>query len=415
MKFYIIVFSIITFIISSMLVFVYTKEDSIKIGILYSKSGTMSTNEEPLYEMLNAATWQINREGGINGKEIEVIAYDAKSDSQEFKKGANTLIDKGVVSIFGCWTSASRKEVKEVVEKRGNILFYPLQYEGLESSKNIIYLGLSANQQINPTINFIQTNFGNNVYLIGSDYIYPKAANLYIKELSKTTDLNIVGERYFTLGSNDFKDLFEDIKLKKPDAIINTINGDSNIEFFKKLKESGISSTKTPVISLSIDEVSLHKISKDDKSIAYGHYLTSGYFDLLRGSTSDFSKLLKDKFREDVIITDAMFSTYIGVQLLKQALLKSKNITTEEILKNIKRASLNISDNIFHLNPYNQHLHRNVFIGRINEQNKFDIVWNSSGITNPQPYPLFKEKEFWEKKVDDIYRSYGNSWEAKGN
>jgi len=413
MKFFIIIFSVITFIIASMFVFVYTKEENIKIGLLYSASGTMSTNEKPLSDVLRAAVWQINREGGLFGREVEIIEFDGKSDSKEFKKGAKELIDKGVVSIFGCWTSASRKEVKEVVEAANNVLFYPLQYEGFESSPNIVYLGLSANQQINPTIDFIRTNFGNNVYLVGSDYIYPKAANFYINELSKLTDLNVLGERYFVLDTKDFKDLFKDIKSKKPDAIINTLNGDSNIEFFKKLKEHGISSSDIPVISLSLDETSLSKISANDKNIMYGHYATWGYFDIMNKSRNEFSTLLKDRFEKDVVVTDAMFSIYLGAQLFKQAILKSKKTTPEEILKNIKRASLNISDNIYYVDSMNKHLHRNVFIGKVSTQNQFDIVWQSTQIINPQPYPLFKERAFWENGIHEIYKSYGNSWEAK--
>jgi len=413
MKFFIIVFSIIVFITASMFALSLTKKESIKVGLLYSKSGTMSTNEKPLSDMLRAAVWQINKDGGVLGREIEIIEFDGKSDSQEFKKGAEELIAKGAVSIFGCWTSASRKEVKEVVEASNNVLFYPLQYEGFEESQNIVYLGLSANQQINPAIDFIQTNFGNDIYLVGSDYIYPKAANFYINELAKLTELNVKAERYYALNSTDFKDLFEDIKSKKPNAIINTLNGDSNIEFFKKLKENGITSNDIPVISLSVDEASLSKISKENAAIMYGHYAVWGYFDVMNKSTNEFSDLLRDRFEKDVVVTDAMFSIYLGAQFFKQALLRSKKITTEEILKNIKRSSINISGNIYHIDPDTRHLYRNVYIGKINTLNKFDIVWSSSQIINPQPYPRFKERPFWENKIGDIYKSYGNSWEAK--
>lgn len=403
MRTFIAIFSITAFIAALIFAFVGREKESIKIGLLYSATGTMSANEKPLGDILRAAVREINRNGGLLNREIEILEFDGKSDSQEFKRGAKELIDKGVVAIFGCWTSASRKEVKEIVESANSILFYPVQYEGFESSPNILYLGLSANQQINPTIDFIQTNFGNNIYLVGSDYIYPKAANFYINELSKLTDLQIVGERYFTLGSSDFKNLFEDIKSKKPDAIINTLNGDSNIEFFKKLQEFNITSDTVPVISLSVDEALLLEISKHvQNSATLGHYATWGYFNGINGNQNKFT-------------TDAMFSMYLGIELFKQAVLKSNKITSAEILKNIKRTSVNISDNIFYVDPINQHVHRKVFIGKINNQNKFDIVWQSKYIINPQPYPPFKEIDFWENGIIEIYKSFGNSWEGKGD
>lgn len=409
MRTFIAIFSIAAFMAALVFAFVEIKKESIKIGLLYSASGTMSTNEKPLGDILRAAVKEINKNGGLLNRELEIFEFDGKSDSQEFKKGAKELIDKGVVAIFGCWTSASRKEVKEIVESANSILFYPVQYEGLESSPNIVYLGLSANQQINPTIDFIQTNFGNNIYLVGSDYIYPKAANFYINELSKLTDLHVVGESYFTLGSSNFKNLFEDIKSKKTDAIINTLNGDSNIEFFKKLQEFNITSDTVPVISLSVDEASLTEISKHvQNSATLGHYATWGYFNGSNGGQNEFNKLVKDK-------TDAMFSMYLGIELFKQAVLKSKKITSAEILKNIKRTCVNISNNIFYVDPINQHVHRKVFIGKINNQNRFDIVWQSKHIINPQPYPPFKERVFWENGINDIYKSFGNSWEGKGD
>ncbi|MDD5399867.1 MAG: transporter substrate-binding protein [Sulfurimonas sp.] len=403
MRTFIAIFSIATFIAALLVAFVGIKKESIKIGLLYSATGTMSTNEKPLGDILRAAAREINRSGGLLNRELEIIEFDGKSDSKEFKKGAKELIDKGVVAIFGCWTSASRKEVKEIVESANSILFYPVQYEGFESSPNIVYLGLSANQQVNPTIDFIKSNFGNNIYLVGSDYIYPKATNFYINELSKLTDLHVVGEKYFTLGSSDFKDLFEDIKSKKPDAIINTLNGDSNIEFFKKLQEFNITSDIVPVISLSVDEASLLEISKHvQNSATLGHYATWGYFKGINDGQNKFT-------------TDAMFSMYLGIELFKQAVLKSKEITSAEILKNIKRTSVNISDNIFYVDPINQHVHRKVFIGKINNQNQFDIVWQSKYIINPQPYPPFKEIDFWENGINEIYKSFGNSWEGKGD
>ena len=414
MKFLIIAISVIVFIIASMLAFVYMKKEDIKIGLLYSATGTMSINEKPLSTVLKAAVAEINKEGGIHNRKIQIIEFDGKSDAKEFKRGAKELIDNGVVSIFGCWTSASRKEVKEVVESKNNILFYPLQYEGFELSPNIVYLGLSANQQINPTISFIRRNFGNSIYLVGSDYIYPRAAGFYIKELSELTGLNILGERYYKLGVSDFKELFEDIKSKKPDVIINMLNGSANIEFFKQLKQNEITPSDIPVFSLSVDESLLREISKVVGNDAInGHYATWGYFNSMNKSQNTFSKIVKKN--PDMPSSDAMFSIYLGIELFKNAALKSKKITPDEILKNIKRAGLNNFDSIFFVDHLNLHLHRRVFIGKVNAKSEFDTVWQSKQIVEPQPFPIFKDRVFWEDGMSKIYRDFGNSFEARDN
>lgn len=412
MKFYTTVLILILFAIGSIFLFSTSKKQSIKIGILTSQTGTMSANEKPISDMLKSAVEAINKEGGIKNHKIEILEFDGKSDAAEFKKGANALLDQGAVALFGCWTSASRKEVKEVVEKRQSILFYPLQYEGFESSPNIIYLGLSANQQINPTIDFISTNFGENIYLIGSNYIYPKAANLYINELAKLTKLNVVGERYFSLAETDFGNLFEELKAKKPNAIINTLNGDTNRAFFKQLKESGLDASSLPVFSLSVDENSLEDLSKDDNgSSMLAHYATWGYFDSMRSNHDELSSLFGK--HQKTKITDAMFSAYLGIEFFKQAVLKSKNIDSLEILRNLKRTSVAIGELIFYVDAKNSHVHRNVFIGKVTPQNQFQSVWQTSGIVTPKPYPSFKERSFWDERVDEIYKSFGNRWEQK--
>lgn len=414
MKFWGVVIAIIGFIVLSMFAFMNIKQESIKVGLLYSQTGTMATNEIPVAKMFQSAVNEINKNGGIKNKKIQILEFDGKSDPNEFKKGAQQLIDEGAMALFGCWTSASRKMVKEVVEKESNLLFYPVQYEGLEQSPNIVYLGLSANQQINPTLSFIQEHFGNDVYLIGSDYIYPKTANFYIKELAKLTDLNIVQERYFKLGDMNFEGIAQEIKQLKPKAIINTINGDSNIAFFEELKKHGITSSDFPVFSLSLDESSLQTISqKIGIEPLIGHYATWGYFNIMnQNKSNDFTRLIENNL-QDQKITDAMFSIYVGVELFKQVLLKSDEISTAVLQKNIQRASVNVSQNIYYVDGKNNHTHKKVLIGKITQNADFNIIWESQNIVAPRPYPEFKSREFWEDGLMKIYEDFGNSWEAK--
>lgn len=414
MRFWAITAGIVLFILISMFAFANTKNGNIKIALLYSRTGVMAASEIPVASMLKATIEEINKNGGIKNRKIEIIEYDGRSDSGEFEKAAKEAIDKGAIALFGCWTSTSRKAVKKVVEEEKSILFYPVQYEGMESSPNIVYLGLSANQQINPTLNFIQSHFGNNIYLIGSDYIYPKVANFYIKELAKLTDLNIVGERYFKMDNKDFKAVVEDIKSKKPDAVINTINGESNGELFKELKKHSITSNDIPVFSLSLDESLSEKISKEfGEDTLIGHYATCSYFDTMRKNKyNDLTNLVNKKLNNKKI-TDAMFSIYLGVVLFRDALSKSDEITTQALLKNIKRASTNISDNIYYIDPQNGHTHKKAYIAKISKNSEFNTVWESGRIIAPKPYPDFHAEAFWDKALGDVYKNYGGSWEAK--
>jgi len=414
MKFWLLALSIILFILLSMFAFTTLKQPTIKVGLLYSGSGTMAHNEIPVAQMFRASIEQINKEGGIQNRKIEILEFDAKSEPAAFQKGAQELTQKGVIALFGCWTSASRKAVKEVVEKEKNLLFYPVQYEGFERSQNIIYLGLSANQQINPTISFIQNHFGKDVYLVGSDYIYPKATNAYIQELAQLTELNVVAQRYYKLGSSDFSTLAEDIRAKKPSAIINTLNGDSNIAFFDALHQAGIDAREVPVFSFSVDESLITSIAKKIGTQAlYGHYATWGYFDVLSKNRSDaFTQFIEQNLPKNSI-SDAMFSTYVGVQLFKQALLNTKEITTKALLENLKAMSINISEEIYYIDPKNNHIHREVFIGQIAKNAHIDIIWKSQDAVQPTPYPPFHNEEFWDKVVEDIYKEYHNGWEAQ--
>lgn len=391
---------IFIFILVSIFGFYFMAQKPIKVGLLYSQTGTMASSEIPLAKIFKVAIKELNSNGGIKGSHIEILEYDGKSDPKEFAKGAESLIQQGAISLFGCWTSASRKEVKSIVEKYDNLLFYPVQYEGFEASRNIIYLGLSANQQINPTINFIEKHYGNKVYLVGSDYIYPKAANLYIKELAKLTDLKVLGESYIPLGASSFGDIFDDIQNKKPDIIINTLNGESNQAFFKNLEKY----PHIPVVSLSIDESMIEIISKNDEKLMQGDYLVAGYFDSMK----------KLKIKDISPITDAMLAQYIGIQLFKNALEKSDTFTTHNIQKNIKRESFYLDGEIFFLNEKNNHLYKKVYIGKINQNKHLDIVWQTSRIIPPKPYPSFHTKQFWENELEKIYQNYGESWQLQG-
>lgn len=225
----------------------------VKIGVLHSLTGTMAVSEKPLVDAVRLAVEEINARGGLLGQAVEVVVADGKSDLKVFAAEAERLIEQDHVSVlFGCWTSACRKAVKAVVEKHEHLLLYPVQYEGMEQSAHILYTGAAPNQQIVPGTRWATRKFGARVYLIGTDYVFPRTANIIIGDLINASEGKILGERYLPLGGTDVAEIIQDIARKKPDVVLNTLNGDSNAAFFAALVKAGLSDL--PLVSFSVEE-----------------------------------------------------------------------------------------------------------------------------------------------------------------
>lgn len=221
--------------------------DTIKVGILHSLSGTMAISETTVVEAEELAIEEINAAGGVLGKQIEVIKEDGSSDWPTFAEKATKLIDQDkVVTIFGCWTSASRKAVLPVFESKNHLLWYPVQYEGQECSQNIFYTGAAPNQQIEPAVDWLLENKGKQFFLVGSDYVFPRTANNIIKEQLKAKGGETVGEDYLPLGNTEVTPIITKIKKALPNGgvIFNTLNGDSNVAFFKQIQAAGLTPDK---------------------------------------------------------------------------------------------------------------------------------------------------------------------------
>ena len=293
----------ITFLIGK-----HKPQPTIKVGILHSLTGTMATSEKPVADATLLALEEINKSGGALGMKIEPVIADGKSDPDVFQKEAERLITKEHVKIiFGCWTSASRKMVKSIVEKYNSILFYPVQYEGLEQSSNIVYLGAAPNQQLIPAIKWVCDNLGKRFFLVGSDYVFPRVANKIATDVIGCFGGEVTGEEYVLLGGKDFTGIIKKIKETKPDVILNTINGDSNIAFFEALHEAGMPSTKVAVMSLSISENMANSfrayLQKYDpreaehifKEQFVGTYACWNYFESINNS---LNMTFMDKFRK---------------------------------------------------------------------------------------------------------------------
>jgi urea transport system substrate-binding protein len=246
------------------------EKNPIKIGIIHSLSGTMAISETPVVDSTLLAIDEINEKGGILGRKVIPIIRDGRSDWNTYASEAQQLIiEEKVDVIFGGWTSASRKTMKPIFEKYDHLLFYPVQYEGLEQSPNIVYTGAAPNQQVLPAVDWASQNIGTKFFLIGSDYVFPRSANEIIKSKIDEVGGQIVGEEYKLLGEDQFEDVVKKIVETNPDVILNTINGDSNVGFFKELRKQGITPSVIPTISFSIAEDEIKYLGADTMTCDY--------------------------------------------------------------------------------------------------------------------------------------------------
>ena len=374
------------------------KEDkTIKVGLLHSLTGTMAISETPVRDSELLAIKEINEAGGVLGKQIIPVEEDGESDPYTFGQKARKLIaEDNVATIFGCWTSASRKAVKPVVEEYFNLLWYPVQYEGMEASPNIMYMGASPNQQVVPAVDYCAENFGKRMFLVGSDYIFPRTANRIIKAQLAQLGGECVGEAYVPMGSQDFSDVIKDILKEKPDVIINSINGDSNIYFFKQLQAAGITSEKIPVMSFSISEEEVNTIGIEylkNNLVAWNYYETT-QTDKNKKFVSDY----KSEYGNERVTGDPIEAGYIAVYMWALACEKAGSFDVEEVRMAAKGLSFTAPEGTVTIDGFNQHLYKQVRIGRINEQGLIDEIWATPGSIKPDPYLSTYE---WARGLQD--------------
>ncbi|MDP2688202.1 MAG: ABC transporter substrate-binding protein [Aequorivita sp.] len=367
---------------------------SIKIGVLHSLSGTMAVSEAPLVDALRLAVEEVNQSGGLNGQQIEMIVADCRSDAAYCAQQAEKLITQdGVQTLFGCWTSACRKAVKTVVEKHHHLLFYPLQYEGLEQSPDILYTGATPNQQIIPMALWALQHQGKRFYLIGSDYIFPRTANLMIKDVLLAQGGQLLGERYVALGTSDMAAVIKEIAAQHPDFVVNTLNGDSNQHFFRALKAAGIDAEKIPVFSTSIAEVELAAIGPD---LVAGHYAAWNYFQNVDSDENKaFVARFQQRFGRDRVLDDPMEASYIGVKLWADAVRGQGSTDMALIKSTLAQQTLLAPQGIVAVDYDTRHLWKKAYIGKARTDGQFEIVWHSAQPIHPAPFPFYRSRAEW--------------------
>jgi urea transport system substrate-binding protein len=368
--------------------------DTIKVGILHSLSGTMAISEKSVVDSTLLAIKQINESGGVLGKQIEPIQEDGASDWPTFAEKATKLIDEDqVVVVFGCWTSASRKAVLPVFESKNHMLYYPVQYEGQECSKNVFYTGAAPNQQIEPSVDWLLEKYpGQEFYLVGSDYVFPKTANTIIKAQLEAKGGKHVGEDYLPLGNTEVSPIIAKIRSAMPNGgvIYNTLNGDSNVAFFKQMQGAGLGPDKYPVMSVSIAEEEVQAIGKE---YLIGHFAAWNYFMTVDSPANKaYVDAFKAEYGADRVTNDPMEAGYISVNIWKQAVEKAGEAGTPTSLEKVRAGAygqtMDAPEGKVTMNT-NHHLSKVVRIGEVRDDGLFEIVFSTPEAVAPVPWNQF--------------------------
>lgn len=368
-------------------------ENDIKIGLLYSQTGNMSLSESSLRDASLLAVEEINAAGGLLDRKIEILAEDPRSRTDLYAKYASKMIKKDkVAAIFGCWTSASRKRVLSAVEAEKNLLFYPLQYEGNESSPNVIYTGATVSQQILPALDWLMSKAGGNkkrFFLIGSDYIYTQTVNYLVKKYLASKNAEVVGEIDSSLDEIDFSVPVAEIVKSQPDIIFSTINGNSNIAFYQEWAKTKIPTEQVPILATSIGESELQQMPVTH---VRGHLAAWSYFQSLNTLTNlPFINKFKTEFGGDSVVTDPIVSAYSQIMLWRLAVEKAKSLQADQVLKAFRSGVEYAAAPGFpiKIDPKTQHAYRYCLIGRVRKDRQFDIVYQTPQAIAPDPYPAF--------------------------
>jgi urea transport system substrate-binding protein len=360
-------------------------DGSVKVGVLQSLSGTMAISEVPLEDAELLAIDQINAKGGLLGKQIVPVEEDGASDPSTFAQKATKLIEEdGVVTVFGGWTSSSRKAMLPVFQRLHNLLWYPVQFEGNECSPNIMYSGAQPNQQALPALTWAEQKGYKSYFLLGSDYVYPRTANLILKKHILHDGMKLAGEEYVPLGGGDFSSIVAEIQQAKPDIIINTLNGDSNVSFFKQMAAAGLTPDKLPVMSFSIAEPEAKAMGP---SLLAGSYTSWNYFESLPGDTNaSFVAAYKAKFGADSVVDDPMVHGYVDVYEWAAAVQKAGTFDPKAVRN--AAVALGFEDSPLGSVKFagNQSMVQTGYIGELQPDGQFKIVWNSPSTIAPEPY-----------------------------
>src|SRR5688500_4052330 len=389
-------------------------KDTIKVGILHSLSGTMAISETVLKDVALMTIDEINAKGGVLGKKLEPVVVDPASNWPLFAEKSRQLLTKDkVAAVFGCWTSVSRKSVLPVFEELNGLLFYPVQYEGEELSKNVFYTGAAPNQQAIPAVEYLMSKDGGGAkrfVLLGTDYVYPRTTNKILRAFLKSKGVQDkdIDEKYTPFGHSDYQTIVADVKKFSAGgktAVISTINGDSNVPFYKELGNQGLKAKDVPVVAFSVGEEELRGV--DTKPLV-GHLAAWNYFMSLKNPANeafkkkwaDYAKAKKLPGADRPLTNDPMEATYIGIHMWKQAVEKAKSTDTDKVIAAMAGQTFTAPGGFTStMDAKNHHLHKPVFIGEVQANGQFNVVWKTPAPVKAKPWSPYIEGN--DKKKDE--------------
>ncbi|EMU6154948.1 urea ABC transporter substrate-binding protein [Yersinia enterocolitica] len=398
------VFALSASVVSLGVAFGTLAADTIKVGILHSLSGTMAISETPLKDMALMSIDDINAHGGVLGKQLEPVIVDPASNWPLFAEKARQLLTQDKVAVvFGAWTSVSRKSVLPVFEELNGLLFYPVQYEGEEMSPNVFYTGAAPNQQAIPAVEYLLSEDGGaakRFILLGTDYVYPRTTNKILRAFLHSKDIQDkdIEEVYTPFGYSDYQTIVSNIKKFSADgktAVISTINGDSNVPFYKELANQGIKATDVPVIAFSVGEEELRGI--DTKPLV-GNLAAWNYFQSVDNPTNKkfveqwkaYAKAHKLPNADTAVTNDPMEATWVGMHMWAQAVEKAKSTDVDKVRAAMAGQTYPAPSGFtLTMDKTNHHLHKPVMIGEIEADGQFNVVWQTDAPIRAQPWSPF--------------------------
>lgn len=384
---------------------------TLKLGVVLSLTGPPAINSEPLVDMTRWAIDELNGRGGLLGRMIVPVIVDCRFDEEVFAREAERLIvEEHVSTLLGTWSSANRKALLRVVEKHRHLLLYPVEFEGLERSDHVVYLGAVPNQLVFPSLRWLHDELGKRrFFLVGSDSVFSRATSEIVKDaLLGMPGAECVAEEYVEPTPAWYSGLAAKLKSTEPDVIFNVISGDSNIPFFRTLKAAGITPQSIPVLSLDFTEQELRSL---DLNTMAGHYLASSYFQSLDSPENhSFLERFFATFGRHRVVTDAMEATFAGVHLWAQAVQKAGADDPQAIRAALLGQSWVGPGGTVRIDPESGYAHKFGRIGRIELDGSLRVIWSSPEPIAPVPYPESRPVEAWEQFLEQLYRSWGGHW-----
>ena len=364
-----------------------------KVGVLFSRTGFMSLIEETQYRGTMIAIEEINDAGGINGRELVACEYDPRSDNYLFRAHARKMLaEDGIKTIFGCYTSSSRKAVMPIVERLNGLLWYPTLYEGFEYSPNVIYTGAAPNQNSVALCDYLAANYGNRFYFVGSNYIYPRESNRIMRELLAHRGGEVVGEMYVSLNARreEFLPIVRDIKRVNPDVVFSTVVGDSTVSLYQTFAEFGLDSTTMPITSLTTTEAEIQAMGTD---VGEGHITAAPYFQGIEGNLNElFVSRYKKRYGEDQHTNMCVEAAYFQVHLFKKALELVNTVESDVLRPIVLGSSFDAPQGKVSINPSCSHANVWSRIGRANRFGQFDVMMQSKAQVLADPFLIGAQK-----------------------